>query len=289
MADRAVRLRHPGLARGGGRARTAATAPDAVGEGAPARPGLPARIRALEVRPEVSGPHARLGALWFAVSMAALAAGRLPFAVLLAACAGVAAAQAARSWRARPRPAVPVAGGGAAVLVLAAASGPVAVAAAAALVAVLVAAGAVVGGEQRADPVLTLVIAGTVGLAGASPVLLLHRGLVPVFVLLVFAAVHDAANYVVGTGARSAWEGPAAGAASIAAVTLGVAAVLVPPFRGPTPWVLGAVAIVLAPVGPYVGSALLGRRGARVPVLRRLDSLLVLAPVWSLVAALIIR
>lgn len=274
-----MRLRSLGAT--GARGRLRARDGDPAGGAA----GVLARVRALEVRPQVVGPHARLGVVWFAVSMLALAAGRLPFAVLMAGCAGLAAVQAARSWRVRPRPAVPVAGGAAAALVLAAAAGPVAVGGTVVVVVGLVVAGAAAAGERRADPVLTLAIAGTVGLAAASPVLLLHRGAAAVFVLLVFAAVHDASAYVVGTGARNAWEGPAAGAASIAAVTLGVASVLVPPFRGASPWLLGGLAIVLAPIGPYVGSALLGHRGARVPALRRLDSLLVLAPVWSLVAA----
>lgn len=281
MADRTVPLGPVGVGRRG--VAEAASAPDRS-----ERPGPWARVKALEVRPQVVGPHARLGVVWFAASLVALAAGVGAFAALLAACAGLAAVQAARSWRAHPRPAVPVAGAGAAALVLAAVAGPVAVAAAGALLVVLVAAGAVVAGPGRANPVVTLVVAGTIGTAAASPVLLLHRGVVPVFVLLVYAAVHDASAYVVGTGARSAWEGPAAAAASMAAVTLGVAAVLVPPFRGATPWLLGGLAIVLAPVGPYVGSALLGRRDARVPALRRLDSLLVLAPVWSVVAALVL-
>lgn len=282
MADRTVRLRSLGPT--GARERLRSRDGDPA-DGA----GLLARVRALEVRPQVVGPHARLGVVWFAVSMLALVAGRLAFALLMAGCAGLAAVQAARSWRVRPRPAVPVAGGGAVALVLAAVAGPVAVGVTAAVVAGVVVAGAAAAGERRADPVVTLLIAGTVGLAAASPVLLLHRGVSAVFVLLVFAAVHDASAYVVGTGARNAWEGPAAGAASIAAVTLGVAAVLVPPFRGASPWILGGVAIVLAPVGPYVGSALLGRRGARVPALRRLDSLLVLAPVWSLVAVVVLE
>jgi hypothetical protein len=247
------------------------------------------RARELEVRPRVVGPHARLGLAWFLVTLVALVAGRWPLSLLFAPCAGLAAMQAARSWRHRPRPAVPVATGGAVLLVVSAAAGPVAVAVVAVVVAALVLAGSFVAGERRADPVLTLVIAGAVGMAAASPVLLLRTGLVPVFVLLTYVAVHDASAYVVGTGATSAWEGPAAGAASIAAVTLAVAAVLVPPFRGPTPWLLGGLAIVLAPLGPYAGSALLGDRRARVPALRRLDSLLVIAPVWSLVAALILE
>ncbi|MGH9178090.1 MAG: hypothetical protein ACRD0N_06005, partial [Acidimicrobiales bacterium] len=157
------------------------------------------------------------------------------------------------------------------------------------LVVALVVAGSLAGGPQHADPRLTLLIAATSGLAGAAPVLLLESGLVPVFVLLALVSVHDASVYVVGTGANNAWEGTAAGVASMAAVTLAVAAVLVPPFRGASPWVLGALAAVLVPLGPYLGSALLGDRRLRVPALRRLDSMLVVAPVWCLVAALILE
>ena len=250
-----------------------------------------ARLRRLEVRPQVVGPHARLGLAWSVASIAASSAGVLTLALLLAPCAGLAAVQAGRSWRAgpRPRPAVPLAGAGAAAVVLAAVAGPLAVGLVAVVLVVVVAGGARLAGEAHADPVRTLVIAGSVGLAAASPVLLLHSGLVPVFVLLTYVHVHDASAYVVGTGAASAWEGPAAGVASIAAVTLAVAAVLVPPFRGTTPWRLGGLAALLAPLGPYLGSALVGDRRARVPALRRLDSMLVLAPVWCLVASLVLE
>lgn len=275
MADRTVALRRVGVT--GTRRQGMAGA------------NWSARLRELEVRPRVVGPHARLGLAWFAVSMVALALGQLALALVLAPCAALAAVQAARSWRPRPRPAVPLAGAAAAVLVLAAVLGPVAVGISAVLIVALVVVGAAAAGERRADPVLTLLIAGAVGLAAASPVLLLREGVAPVFVLLVFAAVHDASSYVVGTGANSPWEGPAAGVASIAAVTLGVAAVLVPPFRGASPWLLGGLAIALTPLGPYAGSALLGDLRARAPALRRLDSLLVLAPVWCLVAALVLE
>lgn len=251
--------------------------------------GLLARLRALEERPHVVGPHARLGLVWFLVLAVALAAGRLGLVLVLAPCAGLAALQAVRSRRVHPRPSAPVAGVGAALLVVAAAAGPVAVGVVAVVLVGTVAAGVVVGGVTKVEPAITLLAAGVIGLAGASPVLLLRNGLVPVLVLLTFAAVHDASAYLVGTGAGSAWEGPAAGAASIVCVTLGVAAVLVPPFRGATPWILGGIAIVLAPLGPYAASALMGDRRANVPALRRIDSLIVLAPVWCLVAALLLE
>ncbi|MGI8684433.1 MAG: hypothetical protein ACR2MO_04980 [Acidimicrobiales bacterium] len=292
MADRTVRLGDAGLAgdtRARSRSRSRSWVAPEAGDAAVGRTGWPARVRALEERPRVVGPHARLGVVWFGLTMLALAAGRVGLVVLLAPCAGLAALQAVRSRRAHPRPSAPVAAAGAALLVAAAAVGPLAVGVVALALVGTVVAGVVVGGNAKVEPVFTLVAAVVIGVACASPVLLLNDGIVPVFVLLTFAAVHDASAYVVGTGAASAWEGPAAGAASIAAVTLGVAAVLVPPFRGATPWFLGGMAVMLAPIGPYVASALMGDRRANVPALRRIDSLLVLAPVWCLVAALVLE
>lgn len=297
MVDRTVRLGEMGLA---GRTRRRRPGPAGPGTGVHAGTGADprtvstqagglARLRALEERPRVIGPHARLGLVWFVVSMAALGAGRVGLVLVLGPCAGLAALQVARSWRVHPRPSAPVAAAGAALLVVAAAAGPMALGVVAVALVGIVVAAVVVGGYGSVEPVVTLVAAVAIGLAAASPVLLLHHGIVPVFVLLSFAAVHDASAYVVGTGATSAWEGPAAGAASIAAVTLGVAAVLVPPFRGSTPWLLGGLAVVLAPLGPYAASALMGDRRANVPALRRIDSLLVLAPIWCLVAALVLE
>lgn len=295
MADRTVRLGDLGVVDGAGpvgeprralfNLRGAAPGIAAAGAGLH-RAGWMARVRALEERPRVVGPHARLGVVWFTVSVAAVFAGTATLVLLLAPAAGLAAVQALRSRRAKaPSPAV--AGGGAVLLVVAAAFGPAPAAAAGGL-AVLLLVVTLAARHRRNEAVVALLAAGVVGLAGAAPILLLRGGVVPVLVLVTFAAVYDASAYVVGTGAGSSWEGPAAGVASIAAVTLAVAAVLVPPFRGASPWVLGGLAAVLAPMGPYVASALMGDRRARVPALRRLDSLFVLAPVWCLVAAVLL-
>ncbi|MDP9070612.1 MAG: hypothetical protein M3N68_04890, partial [Actinomycetota bacterium] len=193
------------------------------------------------------------------------------------------------SWRRRSRrPAALLAGAGAGLITVAGAGGPVATAVVVTLVGLAAFGNALVPGGRHTDPALTLAIAGALGLAGAAPVLLRGDGLIPALVLLAFASVHDASAYVVGSGATTAWEGPAAGIASIGAVTLAVAAVFVPPFPAAAPWLLGALAAVLAPLGPYLGCALLGDRRRRVPALRRLDSLLLLGPLWALAAAVAI-
>jgi hypothetical protein len=63
----------------------------------------------------------------------------------------------------------------------------------------------------------------------------------------------------------------------------------VPSFGGGGPFLLGLVAAILAPLGPLAASIVLGDRDAKAPALRRLDSLLLLAPVWAWVAAVLLK
>lgn len=229
--------------------------------------------------------------MWAAMTSVAAAAGPVPLALLLAPLAALAALQAARSWRrCQRRAAAPVSAAGAGLVSLASIFGSVAVAVAALVVAVLLAVVRLTSPPKprHASAVLTGVIALACGLAGAAPVLLRADGFIPVFVLLSFVHVYDASAYVVGAGAGSPWEGPAAGVASIAAVTLAVAAVLSPPFRGASPWVFGLLAAAMAPLGPMAATELTGDRRARVPALRRLDSLLVAGPIWALAAVVVL-
>lgn len=227
--------------------------------------------------------------MWALVTHVAAAAGPVPLAMVITPVAALAAVQAARSWRRRRRrAAVPMSGVGAALVAGASIFGILAVGAAVLLVGcVLIAARLTAAeGTRAASPGLTGILAVAFGLAGAALVLLRAEAFIPVFVLLGFVQVYDASAYLVGAGAASPWEGPAAGVASIAAVTLAVAAVLSPPFRGATPWLFGILAAALAPMGPLAAAELVGDRRTRVPAVRRLDSLLVLGPVWALVAAL---
>jgi hypothetical protein len=218
--------------------------------------------------------------------------------VVLAPVAWTAGLQASRSWRRMPGPRRPIdgiAGGGAALLVAASAFGAVALAVG---VVVVVAAAVVVdrtvtarwrAGRLRSVRHLgrTLLIAGAVGLAGGLPVVLRDEsshGAVVTLALFTFALAYDAGAYLFGSGARRRWEGPAAGVASIGAVTVAVAAILVPPFSGASPWVLGIAAAALAPLGPVAADVLLGDRRVRATGLRRLDSLIVLGPLWTVLA-----
>lgn len=253
--------------------------------------------RLADLRPPsaVDGPRVRLGLVWVAFLGVAVVAGGWWLAATLAAVASVAAAQVARTWRRGDQQViVAVAVLGAGVLVLAAWAGALAVIGAAiAVVAASFAWEPAVAVAGRFDPgsrtsaFRTACVAIPIGLAGASVVWTRERGLTQAVVLVALAQVHDASNYLIGSGAKNAWEGPVAAAAGIGSVSLAVAAVLVPPFRGASPWILGALGATLAPAGPYVASALCGARKAVVPALRRIDVFLVLGPVWAVASRLL--
>jgi hypothetical protein len=254
-------------------------------------------LRELQAVPDLDGPRIRLGMAWAVLTFAAVAAGPVPLAVWFAAVALVAAGNVCRTWRhedERPGPAAPVAVFGAAAFPIGAAFGPVGVAAVLAAVLVATVAWEPVAGAlhlQAKRPLslpLTVAVPLAIGLAAAAPVLVREIGVVEAVVLVTLFGVYDASNYLVGTGAASAWEGPAAGAAFILAVTLAVAAIFVPPFRGTSPWLFGFLTAALAPLGSYAASALLPEARAKAPALRRIDSLIVAGPIWALFALLVL-
>ncbi|HZT65228.1 MAG TPA: hypothetical protein VFA11_05520 [Acidimicrobiales bacterium] len=278
---------------------------------APAVPTPPLRpVRALP------GPRGRLGTAYAVATGLAVAGGKITLAVWLAVCVGVAAIEACRSWRGRdirPAPLTAIVGGFAVTLASAGGWIPwlVLVVAAAALAlapvgratvsdlgrraravgelarwrpgAALPAALVAPPGPPVASAWLTAGLASGLGAAAGAVVLTRQASVTAVAVLLALAWVHDASRYVVGWGAPAAWEGAAAGVAAIGAATLGLAVVQPSPLTGSAPWLAGLAAAALVPLGPSVAGALVGDRDARVPALRQLDSLLVIAPVWMLV------
>lgn len=232
-------------------------------------------------------PSALFAAAWAVITAICLFSGAVVSGMWFAAVAGLAAVQVARSRRSGKtgQALAPAAAAGAAVAVLGAAFGLPGAAVGAA--AGLVGAG-VWAGSAGANVGLTVVCAAVPALAAVPPVLLRATdGLVPAFVLLAFAAVYDVASSVMGADARWRWEGPLAGMLCIGSTTVGVAAIF-PQFKGLSPFELGAVAAVAAPAGPLVASRILGGPNAKAQALRRLDSLIVLGPVWACAAALLV-
>ncbi|HYD09936.1 MAG TPA: hypothetical protein VEA78_07530, partial [Acidimicrobiales bacterium] len=120
-----------------------------------------------------------------------------------------------------------------------------------------------------------------VGLAAASPVLLAHLGSGAAVALLVLVAAYDAGDFIVGTGAGTSWEGPAAGVTAVA--VLGFAAVVVaqPPLEEDGSATLAILVALLAPLGPPLGSVLVGDGVRDARFVRRLDSLLLVGPLGA--------
>ncbi len=100
-------------------------------------------------------------------------------------------------------------------------------------------------------------------------------------VLLFLAAAYDVGDYLVGSASANAIEGPLAGIIGVVVMTFAAAVVDPPGFDGGV-WAFGLLAAVLCPLGPLAASAILPRAAAFAPALRRLDSLLLVGPVWLL-------
>jgi hypothetical protein len=234
---------------------------------------------------DTGGPRLRLGLLWAVVVLVSLALGPWPFAVVLAVVAGAAGAQTAAAWRHVGGHANRgLAGLTALAMPLAAALGTATLGLVAVIAALAAVVAAAVDRHRRrplwADAGLTLRSGYPVGLAAGSMLVIRHLeiGAAVSLVLLMFA--YDLGDFIVGTEAGSPVEGPIAGmvAALVIAFALGVFAV--PPFSLGSALVFGGLAAALFPLGQLTATELLPATDARAPSLRRIDTLVLAAPVW---------
>ena len=277
-ADKAVRRKD-------GKGKAAAKEPARRRAAAPTR-ARRRTVRRLAVVYDINGPRVRLGILWFFLTIAALVTGVAAVAALYGATAGAAALQTARAWRLeKKRPHRLTAGLGAVALVAAAAIDTallgvalLGMAAAAVLVARL-------RRRRRSVPLedagFTLQCGLFVGLAAASVVLTYRFELGAAISLIVLVAAYETGDYLIGSGAGNSFEGPVGGLAAVLVVTFTIALLRVPPFEASDAWVFGGLTAVLAPMGQLAGSLILPSAAAKAPALRRLDSLLLLAPLWA--------
>jgi hypothetical protein len=246
--------------------------------------------RRLAVVYDVNGPHMRLGIAWFVVAVGALAVGRFGVAALYAATAAFAALQTAREWRkAGARPHRLAAGGGALVIGAcgAVSSALVGVAILGFVgVALFFAYGAAATSRRRVKPIdaagFTIRCGLFAGFAAACVAITARYSLTGAVGLVVVVAAYEVGDYLIGSGARNPFEGPVAGAAAIVVVTFAITAIGLKPFVFPGSFALAGLAAALCPLGQLMASALLPRVDAPASALRRIDSLLLLAPVWAL-------
>lgn len=148
-------------------------------------------------------------------------------------------------------------------------------------------AAAVVLGSPGGVPYRTLLAAAAPTVAAASTVLAARQGLTELATLLVAVCLFDAANFLTGNG-RTGWPiGSICGAVTVGVFAVMVAAVVVPPFSGHKPWILLGLVAGLAPAGVILSGKVNTRR--LVPALRRLDSLVLAAPVWVIGVSLLLH
>lgn len=266
-------------------------APPRRGARPPIAPGYVRGRRRYAVVYDLDGPRVRLGLAWFALILGSLVVERLVVGlplllVVYGGVAGLAAAQTANAWVQR----------GAGVDARLAATLAVSVSAAAllgarfvglvVLLAVVVAVlDAWLHASRRssvlADAGLTLQSALVPAAVAVGVSLSLRYEIGAAVTLLLLVSVFDMGDFLVGSGAASVIEGPLAGAAAIAVVTGIIAVLNAPPFGGVSAWAFGLGAAVLCPAGQVLASAILPDGLVRAPALRRLDSLLLLAPLWA--------
>ncbi|MEO7573804.1 MAG: hypothetical protein ABIX10_15345 [Acidimicrobiales bacterium] len=234
---------------------------------------------------DIEGPRVRLGMLWFVVALAALAAGPLVTAVLYGGAAAVAAAQTARAWRRRKeRPNELVAAGTASVMGLGACLG--AGGAGLALLAGVVIAFVVAAGDAKSPNPTVTDVGWTIqcglfpGVVAMSMVLLARLDQGSAIALLLLVSAYETGDYIVGSGSRNPYEGPAAGLSALVVVTFIVSTLPISTLSFGEAWLFGGAVAVLAPVGQLMASALLPAAAAPASSLRRLDSLLLAAPLW---------
>jgi hypothetical protein len=172
------------------------------------------------------------------------------------------------------------------LLPLAALGGPIV----AAVFGGLVAAGAVavlLARSERGFPYAVLFASLGPAVAAASVVLARGQGLSGALTLLAAVCLYDMASFLTGTGPRGGPVGAIVGVVTVGVLAVFVAAVVVPPFSGHSPWILLGLVAALAPVGVFA----FGRIGPerRLPALRRLDSLILAGPAWVIAAGLMLH
>lgn len=246
---------------------------------------------------DTNGAKVSLGLVWFAAVVGSLVLGWAPLTLLYSVAAGWAALETATRWRETGTDAnVRVAALGAAAIGAAGASGAGYVGGAILLTVLAGVAVAAVGvgvGAGARDQILALAGATAhsavpFGLAAACVVLTRDLEISAAVLLILFVSVYDAGDFLIGSGSSNSIEGPLTGIVTIAVTAMVVAALQIPPFEGTAVFAFAAVAAVACPLGQLAGSALLPAADAHAPAVRRLDSLLILAPVWVWAAGIFI-
>lgn len=243
------------------------------------------------------GPKILLGVGWFVAVVAAGWYGTWTLAAVVAVVAALAAYQVARSFQ--PLVDERISASMAVVLVVASLFGALGLGIAlvlGALASVIVAAGlaspvTVVDTRGRPVPSTEAIVhraellvrsALPAGLAAGSLVAIERLEFGGFVALVVLISAYEIGDFVIGTGSANAVEGPVAGIVALAVAAAATYVFLPAPFDTNSYPLFAALAAVAAPLGQVAASAVLPRGVAWAPALRRLDSYLLVAPLWLL-------
>lgn len=100
--------------------------------------------------------------------------------------------------------------------------------------------------------------------------------------IVVLVSAYEVGDFLIGTGADNAIEGPIAGLVALAVAAACTYVLLPAPFDTNSYPLFAVLTAVCAPLGQIAASAVLPRGVAWAPALRRLDSYLLTAPMWLL-------
>lgn len=234
---------------------------------------------------DIDGPHVRLGIAWFVVALVAIGIGPLTTALVYGGAAAVAAAQTARCWRKRRnRPDELIAAIMAGLMGAGACFGAGG-AGLGILLGVALAFMRATGDTKSPHPAIvdagwTIQCALAPGAVAAAMVLLARLDQGSALALLLLASAYETGDYLIGSGTRNPYEGPAAGAAAVMVLTFIISTLPISTLDFGEAWLFGGLLLLLAPLGQLLASALLPTAKSPASALRRLDSLLLAAPVW---------
>jgi hypothetical protein len=240
---------------------------------------------------DIEGPRVRLGVAWFLGAVVAVALSPFTAAACYAIAAGFASRQVVRAWKSIAWQADVAAGLSAAIVLAASLGTTLAVVAAVGALAAVVGVtffhpegGRIPGAQGRVAGALIMTMALVPALGGATLTLIRGQDAAAALVLLLLVSAYEAADYIIGSGASNFIEGPLAGITTALVVGFPLSLVLLPPFDD-AGWQLLVFVAVTLPLGQIMASAVLPRAGANAPALRRIDTLLFLAPIWAAAAA----
>lgn len=111
-------------------------------------------------------------------------------------------------------------------------------------------------------------------------------GLNAAMTLILMVSAYEVGDFMVGSGASNAFEGPLAGVVALGVVAFFLFLLTPEPFSTSSALLFSSIAALCCPLGQIAASALLPRGTAWAPALRRIDSYLVVAPLWLLLLAL---